>query len=271
MKRLIVVLTAAICVAVPAPAAANGTLDQQTAVDTTSFIVLTGPTFCPDFCEPFSGAQTFTAGLSGALDRVDLYLSAFSGDASPLTVEIRNVASGLPGPSVLASASVAPSSISELGGWVEVDFATPAAVQSGGQYAIVAYASGSDRYRWSSASGSYSRGQWFITHSSPPDSSWLDAGGDSAFKTYVLSAAQAIADLQGLVTALDLPQGLTTALNSKLDEALAALAADDTAGACDSLQAFLNQVSAQNGKKLPGDQAQQLTDAANQIRATLGC
>jgi hypothetical protein len=89
--------------------------------------------------------------------------------------------------------------------------------------------------------------------------------------TYTLSAAQAITDLQGLVSGLGLTKGLTTALNSKLNDALAALAADDTAGACDSLQAFLNQVKAQTGKKLTSDQAQQLTDAANDIRDQLGC
>ena len=51
----------------------------------------------------------------------------------------------------------------------------------------------------------------------------------------------------------------------------AAVEADDTAGACGSMQAFLNQVAAQQGKKLTKAQAQQLTDAANEIRALLDC
>jgi hypothetical protein len=67
-------------------------------------------------------------------------------------------------------------------------------------------------------------------------------------------------------------KGLTTSLNSKLDEALAALDANDTAGACDSLRGFLNQVAAQaDKKKLTEAQVQQLTDAANEIRALLDC
>jgi hypothetical protein len=83
--------------------------------------------------------------------------------------------------------------------------------------------------------------------------------------------AQKISDLQATVSGLGLPKGLTTALNSTLQDALDALAVDDTAGACDALRAFLNQVKAQTGKKLTSAQAQQLTDAANDIRTQLGC
>jgi hypothetical protein len=82
---------------------------------------------------------------------------------------------------------------------------------------------------------------------------------------------QKIADLEDVVSGLGLPKGLTTALNAKLKDALEDLNADDTAGACDSLQAFLNQVKAQTGKKLTSEQAQQLTDAANNIRTQLDC
>jgi len=85
------------------------------------------------------------------------------------------------------------------------------------------------------------------------------------------TAAQAITDLQAQVSGLGLPKGLTTALNSKLQDALDDLAADDTAGACGSLQAFLNQVKAQTAKKLNSAQAQQLTDSANAIRTLLDC
>jgi hypothetical protein len=83
--------------------------------------------------------------------------------------------------------------------------------------------------------------------------------------------AQAIADLRALVTGLGLHHGIATALNSKLQDALAALEGGDTPGACDSLRAFLNQVRAQNGKKLTDAQAEVLTDVANELRALLGC
>jgi FIMAH domain/Proprotein convertase P-domain len=80
-----------------------------------------------------------------------------------------------------------------------------------------------------------------------------------------------IADLRDFVTRLGLPDGLATALNSKLTEALAALAADDTADACGSLKAFLNLVNAQTGKKLTAEQAVDLTDLADLIRGELDC
>jgi hypothetical protein len=83
--------------------------------------------------------------------------------------------------------------------------------------------------------------------------------------------AAAATDLQILVSSFELESGLSTALQSKLDEVRAALAAGDVAGACTSLQAFMNQVAAQTGKKLTTAQAQQLTSVANQIRTLLGC
>ena len=83
--------------------------------------------------------------------------------------------------------------------------------------------------------------------------------------------AQMTEDLQATVSALGLPKGLTTALNSSLRDILDALAVNDTAGACASLQAFLSKVRAQAGKKLTSDQVQQLTSAANDIRTHLGC
>jgi hypothetical protein len=86
-----------------------------------------------------------------------------------------------------------------------------------------------------------------------------------------VSPAEKIADLQLLLASFNLPKGINNALNKKLQHALDALAVGDTAGACDSLQSFLNQVKAQNGKKLTATQAQQLTDLATEIRTQLGC
>jgi hypothetical protein len=83
--------------------------------------------------------------------------------------------------------------------------------------------------------------------------------------------AQKITDLQTTVSGMGLPKGLTTALNAKLQDALTDLAAGDTQGTCDSLQAFLNQVKAQTGKQLTSIQAQQLTAAVNDIQTQLGC
>jgi hypothetical protein len=86
-----------------------------------------------------------------------------------------------------------------------------------------------------------------------------------------LDAAQMIGDLQATVSDLGLPKGMTTALNSSLGEARDAVARNDITTACNSLQAFLNKVRAQTGKKLTPEQAAELASEANQIRTQLGC
>jgi hypothetical protein len=82
---------------------------------------------------------------------------------------------------------------------------------------------------------------------------------------------QAIDELRERVASYGLPRGIARSLDAKLEAALNAWQAGDTAGACDSLAAFLNEVRAQAGKKLTEAQAQQLTAAANDIRAHIGC
>jgi hypothetical protein len=83
-----------------------------------------------------------------------------------------------------------------------------------------------------------------------------------------------ISDLQDLVASMGIHHGITNALESKLQNALDALAADDTAGACYWMQSFVNLVNAQSGKKhakITDDQAQQLLDAATDIQTQLDC
>src|ERR1051326_5953274 len=86
-----------------------------------------------------------------------------------------------------------------------------------------------------------------------------------------LDPAQMVTDLQTTVSGLGLPKGTATALGSSLRRAFDALAQNDTAGACDALQAFVNKVQAQAGKKLTSEQAAELASAANEIRSQLGC
>jgi hypothetical protein len=82
---------------------------------------------------------------------------------------------------------------------------------------------------------------------------------------------QQITDLQSVVQSMNLPKGLTTALDRKLQQAIGAVNAGNTARACGSLGSFINQVRAQAGSKLTQAQADQLIDAANQIRQAVGC
>jgi hypothetical protein len=135
-------------------------------------------------------AQTFTAGLTGPLDRVELLLGyPDSAPNAPLTVEIRNTSGGSPGTTVLTSGSVAPSAVSANDAWVPITFGTPTPVTAGIRYAIVAYSAtdSSHSYFWAiHFPDPYTAGGSFYS-ASPPNSTWTLAalGGDQAFKTYV--------------------------------------------------------------------------------------
>jgi len=84
-------------------------------------------------------------------------------------------------------------------------------------------------------------------------------------------ASDDISDLLDWVIGLDLPHGIENSLTQKLQNALAALDAGDTQGACDLLNAFIHEVAAQAGKKIEASAAAQLIGAANDVRAALGC
>ena len=85
------------------------------------------------------------------------------------------------------------------------------------------------------------------------------------------SISDQLNDQIALVESFNLPDGTKNSLISKLQDALAAINASDTATACDSLTAFINASQAQSGKKLTADQSRQLIDAAVQLKTDLGC
>jgi hypothetical protein len=138
-----------------------------------------------------SEAQTFTAGLTGGLDRVELLLGHFdSVPNAPMTVEIRDVSGGSPGTTVLATGSVPPSAVSSTDTWVPIAFATAAPVTAGTQYSIVVYSSvdNTHNYVWGFKFGTaYPAGAPFLQTISPPGPMWEPSIliGDQAFKTYV--------------------------------------------------------------------------------------
>lgn len=81
--------------------------------------------------------QTFTAGISGTLTGVELFLYTLDANVpSNLTIRIESTSSGLPSGTVLATATVATSSIPTTAGWVSATFATPPTVAAGTAYAI---------------------------------------------------------------------------------------------------------------------------------------
>jgi Tol biopolymer transport system component len=74
-----------------------------------------------------------------------------------------------------------------------------------------------------------------------------------------------------LVNSFKLSFGPTNSLVVKLRDVSAALKAGDNGLACAKLADFVNHAGAQSGKKLTREQAEQLVNEANSIRAQLGC
>jgi hypothetical protein len=252
----------------PGLAQASGTLDQSQTLDAGSAVTILGQN---DLYSAESATQTFTAGLTGGLDRVDLLLApARSSPTVPLTVEIRDSSDGLPGSTVLATGSVPAGSVTRSPQWVEVDFASPAPVTSGTQYAIVAYIGGTSRngYVWRGAGDVYSGGAPSFSFASPPTTWIRGVGFDLAFKTYVSPAASGLAG-----------QLVTDAYHDNPGDALAnkalgiqtAVNAGQTVTACADVTDLLGLVRAQTGKHLSEATATKLTTDANNLAAALGC
>jgi Bacterial Ig-like domain (group 3) len=198
-KLIIGVVLVAALIMVQAPSAgATGTLDQQQ-TDTSGGAILidSQPPNPPANLGRTGGAQTFTAGLSGGLDQVDLFLYKETGTTLPLNVEIRTVdGSGAPTTTVLESAIVPFSSVPAApGAFVPVTFSVPHTVAAGTQYAIVAYTAEPPPrgYGWFySTADPYPGGTaWLSTSTTPPPTTWTQVGqADFAFKTYVTPPAK---------------------------------------------------------------------------------
>lgn len=85
------------------------------------------------------------------------------------------------------------------------------------------------------------------------------------------STAAQVTDLTSVVASFNLADGTANSLNTKLQDALNALTASDTATACLSLTSFINAARAQSGKKLTPAQANQLINYATTIKVNIGC
>jgi hypothetical protein len=85
------------------------------------------------------------------------------------------------------------------------------------------------------------------------------------------SETSQISQLIALVRSFNLHAGIENSLIAKLNAAASAINVSDTGSACQSLTDFINQTSAQSGKKLTAAQAIQLVNAARQIKTALGC
>ena len=171
---------------VPAAAAA-GTLDQSQPV------IGGGLAFVSN---TILTAQTFTNGLTGRLDQVDVAVTRPT-TVNALRVEIRTVSGGVPTTTVLGSAEV-PATQVPLGniptGFFSVPIAPSVPVTAGVQYAIVLSTTSCgfvNCYQWSFTFGAnpYAGGAALQSLSGGP---WGQPGflanTDTAFKTYVAEA-----------------------------------------------------------------------------------
>lgn len=82
---------------------------------------------------------------------------------------------------------------------------------------------------------------------------------------------QRLADLDAAVRALGLEKGIANSLLVKIQGASRDLSSGQTTSACGKLDAFVNEVQAQSGNKIPAAAAADLIAAAQRIRTGLGC
>jgi hypothetical protein len=82
---------------------------------------------------------------------------------------------------------------------------------------------------------------------------------------------QQLADLDAAVRALGLDKGIANSLLVKVQGASRDLSTGQAFSACGKLDAFINEVQALAGNKIPAAAAAALIAAAQQIRTGLGC
>jgi len=171
------VTTALLVLALLVPGSAEaGTLDQQQ-VSTVDCGTAIGATL--------AGGQSFTDGITGNLDEIDVFLGFVPASPPALTVQVENVITvmggDIPGGTVLGTEDVTP----PVAGWNVVPFSPTVPVTAGTKYAIVLSAGG-DVGSW--------LGSDFMTDAYPAGNTSHNSGSgwapnpsicDQAFRTYV--------------------------------------------------------------------------------------
>ena len=173
-------IAVAVVIGVMSPAQAASTLDQDIAFSTSD---------CNT--EVYSGqgmGQTFTAGLSGPLTSVEVFLvdSSSSGSEPGLTLALASTSSGLPVGVALAASTIPDSDVPSVPGVVTVTFSSPATVTAGEQYAILITTSETNNnYKWcGDGDDTYSGGMDLDDRTGGPN--WRQLGdADMSLRTYV--------------------------------------------------------------------------------------
>jgi len=131
--------------------------------------------------------QTFRAGITGNLTKMQIGLGLASGTSGTITVEIRNLNGTNPGTTVLATSTAGPVTNVGTAALYTVTFSTPASVVSGTSYSVVLRNSiGNTVFgvRGTTAGGStLANGQVFTTVNS--GTTWTGVAADLLFTTFV--------------------------------------------------------------------------------------
>lgn len=191
LAGLILVVAAALSMGVSS-AAAFGAKDQildQSFVEGKGVVAVTGTSGIVS-AGPMSLAQPFTAGRTGLLTELDLYLSKV-GSPPPMTVDIETTTNGLPSGTILASATIQPPSSDRLR-WVPTRWGNSAAhLVAGTQYAIVLSDAGDLSNFIYSGAGLSPRRSFLISDLRSPTGWDPQIGASLDFRTFVdISGAQ---------------------------------------------------------------------------------
>jgi len=137
------------------------------------------------------GAQIFTAGVSGGLNRVSLRLQNYTSSpptGAVLNISVQKVIGGLPSGEQIGTGTIPLSALPAFGDWVDVDI-SGATVYADRQYALVLRTNiwNAQVYWWyayqNEYGSSYTRGEMAFNNGS----GWsTDESHDFAFETYVL-------------------------------------------------------------------------------------
>lgn len=178
-----------VVLAVAAPAHA-GTLDQQQSV--------TSSGFGAGNCGSIAIAQTFTAGITGQLDQLDVFVYRDERNTSePLRVEIHSTVHGEPSGEILATQTLQPQRFGTgpffVSDFEAVTFDAAANVVAGSQYAIVLRETGVEcfvGYWWAEEpADTYGAGEiWVKIGDQPWQPATVARAEDFAFRTYVMRA-----------------------------------------------------------------------------------
>ena len=143
-----------------------------------------------DYFYPSQSGQIFTAGMSGYLTRISVYLENDSANpaTTPIMVSIQTMAGGLPSGQVVTRGIIYPENIPTSEGWVDVDL-DDMFVAEGTQYAIILSMVPADspgRVKWFGdfLQDLYAGGRSMANYED--GQGWRLGNGDLVFKTYVV-------------------------------------------------------------------------------------